>query len=158
VAAFFFGAGRSGTASTIPRFFDCVRPDFLDEGGGQRMCRRLWRRILSMGSIITITQPYCVTNHELHALSSNAHAKLIHHIPCSPFHILDSRMTGLWGAHTQILRYFNNPISSSSNIPITHQFMHHRFFAESIYHRLIVKSDRQKNARKPERPGVTGDG
>ena len=143
---------------TSPRFFDCVSPDFLDEGGGQRMCQRLWRLILSMKSMITINHAYRVTNHELHRSSTDLNTKLIHSSSSCSFHARHSCLTDIRIPFMEILRYSSNLIPSSPNIPPTHQFIHHRFLADHIHDRLIVKSNRQKNARKPERPGVTGDG
>jgi hypothetical protein len=42
------GPGQPAAAFFSPSFFDCVRAGFLDEGGGQAACERLWRLIRSI--------------------------------------------------------------------------------------------------------------
>jgi hypothetical protein len=94
-AAFFFGAGRSGAVLVFPDFFDCVPAGFLDEGGGQRTRRRLWRLIRSISSMITTTHPYCTTNREIHPSLIHIHAKLINNTSSSRDHALHLDDTGI---------------------------------------------------------------
>jgi hypothetical protein len=61
-------------------------------------------------------------------------------------------------ADMEFLRYADNSTPSSHNIPLTHQFIHHRFFADHNHELLIVKSNRQKTPENPIDPELPATG